>query len=88
MTTATASQSNAASVDPDVKVQSDLSALSEQISLVRSMLKLAGPLSSIKEDEALLAVIGFLEACAPRMVELIEAAAGVRVGRNVRGVPG
>ncbi|EJK68777.1 hypothetical protein THAOC_10014 [Thalassiosira oceanica] len=82
MTTATASQSNAASVDPDVKVQSDLSALSEQISLVRSMLKLAGPLSSIKEDEALLAVIGFLEACAPRMVELIEAAAGGSLGEK------
>jgi len=31
--------------------------------------------SSIDGDEALLQVIGFLEACVPRMVELIEAAA-------------
>lgn len=58
MATATASQSNASASDADSKVRSDLSALSEQISLCSSMLKLAGPLSSIKEDEALLAVIG------------------------------
>lgn len=37
------------------------------------MLAQAG--SSIDGDEALLQVIGFLEACVPRMVELIEAAA-------------
>ncbi|EJK77258.1 hypothetical protein THAOC_00922 [Thalassiosira oceanica] len=89
MATATASRSTAAAVDPDAKVLSDLSALSGQIELCGSMLKLAGPLSSIKEDDALLAVIGFLEASAPRMVELIEAAAGGSLGgEDVRGVPG
>ena len=62
---------------PDEKILSDLSTLNEQISLAQSMLVNAGPLSSITNDtnEALLTVIGFLEACVPRMVELIEAAA-------------
>ena len=47
------------------------------IALAQSMLVNAGPLSSITNDtnEALLTVIGFLEACVPRMMELIEAAA-------------
>ena len=62
---------------PDEKILSDLSTLNEQISLAQSMLVNAGPLSSITNDtnEALLTVIGFLEACVPRMMELIEAAA-------------
>lgn len=59
----------------DEKVLHDLSALSEKIALCQSMLVNAGGPSSIDADEALLAVIGFLEACVPRMVELIEAAA-------------
>ena len=86
MTTATASRGTAcgatAAVGPDAKILSDLSALSEQIALCGSMLKLAGPLSSIREDEVLLAVIGFLEASSPRLVELIEAAAGGALGEE------
>ena len=61
--------------NPDEKITADLSTLSEQISLCQSMLVNAGPLSSIQDNEALLTVIGFLEACVPRMMELIEAAA-------------
>jgi hypothetical protein len=64
---------NAAASNPDQKVLTDLSTLSDQIKLCQSMLAQAG--SSIDGDEALLTVIGFLEACVPRMVELIEAAA-------------
>ncbi|KAL9180416.1 hypothetical protein ACHAXT_008386 [Thalassiosira profunda] len=64
----------AAAADPDAKIRKDLSSLSEQISLCQSMLANAGPLSSISANEALLTVIGFLEACVPRMVELISAA--------------
>ena len=62
---------------PDEKILSDLSTLNEQIALTQSMLVNAGPLSSITNDtnEALLTVVGFLEACVPRMMELIEAAA-------------
>ena len=89
MTTATASRGTAcgatAAVGPDAKILSDLSALSEQIALCGSMLKLAGPLSSIREDEVLLAVIGFLEASVPRLVELIEAAAGGALGEETFG---
>ena len=61
--------------NPDEKIKADLSTLSDQISLCQSMLMNSGPLSSIQDNEALLTVIGFLEACVPRMMELIEAAA-------------
>lgn len=64
---------NAAASNPDQKVLTDLATLTDQIKLCQSMLAQAG--SSIDGDEALLTVIGFLEACVPRMVELIEAAA-------------
>jgi hypothetical protein len=64
---------NATASNPDEKVRTDLNTLTDQINLCQSMLAQAG--SSIDGDEALLSVIGFLEACVPRMVELIEAAA-------------
>lgn len=64
-----------ASADPDAKVLADLSTLSEKIALCQAMLVNAGGPATLGADEALLAVIGFLEACVPRMVELIEAAA-------------
>ena len=54
----------------DVKVLTDLSTLEEQIDLCQTMLSAERDVDS---DEALLAVIGFLEACVPRMVELIQA---------------
>eukprot|EP00986_Skeletonema_menzelii_P021116 scaffold33253_cov160-Skeletonema_menzelii.AAC.2 len=66
-------QNNATASNPDEKVLTDLVTLTDQINLCQSMLAQAG--SSIDGDEALLSVIGFLEACVPRMVELIEAAA-------------
>ena len=57
----------------DEKVLSDLSALQDRIDLCREMLQ-AGD----KNSDILLDVVGFLEACCPRVVELIEAgAAGV-----------
>ena len=57
---------------PDEKILTDLSTLTDQIALCQSMLSHSTTLDS---NEALLQVIGFLEACVPRMVELIEAAA-------------
>lgn len=51
----------------------DLSTLSDQISLCQSMLSATTMSSPL--DEALLTVIGYLEACVPRMIDLIEAAA-------------
>mmetsp|Transcript_25570 Transcript_25570/g.38067 ORF Transcript_25570/g.38067 Transcript_25570/m.38067 type:complete len:227 (-) Transcript_25570:143-823(-) len=71
--TSSGTQTAAASSSPDQKVLTDLGTLSDQINLCQSMLAQSG--SSIDGDEALLQVIGFLEACVPRMVELIEAAA-------------
>ena len=61
-------------IDPDVKILQDLLTLSEQIALCQSMLANRGQNDS-DNSEALLTVIGFLEACAPRMLELIEIAA-------------
>mmetsp|Transcript_15210 Transcript_15210/g.19382 ORF Transcript_15210/g.19382 Transcript_15210/m.19382 type:complete len:226 (+) Transcript_15210:47-724(+) len=71
--TSSGTQTAAASSNPDQKVLTDLGTLTDQINLCQSMLAQAG--FSIDGDEALLQVIGFLEACVPRMVELIEAAA-------------
>ena len=62
-------------IDPDEKILGDLSILTDQISLCQSILSASSSSSSYSDDEALLTVIGYLEACVPRMVELIEAAA-------------
>jgi hypothetical protein len=60
------------SSSPDAKVEVDLATLTEQIELCRSMMISSG--ANVGEgDEALLGVIGFLEACAPRMLELVQA---------------
>jgi hypothetical protein len=59
--------------DQDAKrLDSDLDAVSGQISLCREMMKHS---SGISEDEALKDLIGFLEACSDRMSDLIEAGA-------------
>ena len=67
--------SHATPESPDQKIKQDLTTLSEQITLCQSMLAQCSTPSSIDANESLLSVIGFLEACVPRMVELIEAAA-------------
>eukprot|EP00956_Cyclotella_meneghiniana_P028038 scaffold64328_cov61-Cyclotella_meneghiniana.AAC.1 len=69
------SNNNSPSLTPDQKIKQDLSTLTEQINLCQSMLTSCPTPSSIDANESLLSVIGFLEACVPRMVELIEAAA-------------
>ena len=54
----------------DAKVLEDLQTVEERITLCQEMT------AAVSEtDEALLAVVGFLEACAPRIVDLIEAGA-------------
>jgi len=60
-------------VDPDEKIMQDLSTLADQISICQSML--SATTAASPPDEALLSVIGYLEACVPRMIDLIEAAA-------------
>jgi hypothetical protein len=61
----------------DAKIMSDLEMLMEKCDLCERMLKPGSdsPAPSVNTDEACQSVIGFLDACAPRMVELVEAAA-------------
>lgn len=61
-----------ANESPDAKITKDLASLEEKIDLCQTMLSTE---SSIESNEALLVVIGFLEACQPRISELIEVAA-------------
>ena len=53
-----------------MKLREDLHALSEKIKLCKEMLPES---PGIEQDETLAEVVGFLEACQPRMVDLIEA---------------
>jgi len=53
-----------------LKLKDDLRALSEKIKLCREMLPES---PGIEYDETLAEIIGFLEACQPRMVDLVEA---------------
>lgn len=54
----------------DTKILSDLKVVNDKIDLCRTMLVQHN--YNYKENDALLQVIGYLEACVPRMVELIE----------------
>ena len=60
----------------DAKILADLEIVKEKMDLCEKMLRPGdgSPTPSLKHDEALLTVIGFLEACGPRMVELVEVA--------------
>lgn len=73
---------SAASVHPNLsavetKIMADLELLMEKCDLCASMLRPGSdcPAPSVQTDDACQTVIGFLEACQPRMVELVEAAA-------------
>ena len=67
---------------PDEKVNADLNTLSEQIDAARALL--AAPdcntASDVDANETLLVYLGFLEACVPRMEQLVEGALGGKVG--------
>jgi hypothetical protein len=69
----------------DAKILSDLGTLKEKMELCDSMLNpgAGDPKLSVKNSEAMLAVIGYLEACGPRMVELVEAAAAGALSEEV-----
>ena len=59
-------------IDVNEKICQDLASVEEKISLCHEMLRDSkGEIS--KSNEALLSIIGFLEACSPRMVELVQA---------------
>jgi hypothetical protein len=69
----------------DAKIVANLNTLQEKLDLCQSMLQPGDgtPAPSLKNNDALLGVIGFLEACAPRMVELVEAAAQGALSEDV-----
>jgi len=58
---------------PDAKILSDLATVIEKINLCTSMLQPLTSPSQIDQNESLLTIIGFLEACVPRVRELVEA---------------
>jgi hypothetical protein len=61
---------NPPNVDEFEKLQMDLIVVMEKVRLCREILQVS---PGIESDEALADVIGFLEACRDRMIELIEA---------------
>jgi hypothetical protein len=67
-------------VDPkeaaDRKILADLDVLVEKMDTCDNLLRPGGVLATtVQKSAAVTEIIGFLEACAPRMVELVEAAA-------------
>lgn len=62
----------------DAKILADLNILKEKMDLCDSLLPTA-----TGSDDGFLGVVGFLEACAPRVVELVEAAAQGALGETV-----
>ena len=74
-TAGTTGASGSSKIDANTKILKDLGTLREKMDLAKEMLNPGAgtPKLSVKSD-AFMAVIGFLEACAPRMIELVEAA--------------
>ena len=58
---------------PDAKILTDLASVVEKINLCTSMLQPLTHTSQVDENDSLLTIIGFLEACVPRVRELVEA---------------
>ena len=71
-------------MSPDEKVNADLATLSDQIDAARSLLSApdCNTSSDVAANETLLAYVGFLEACVPRMEQLVEGALGGKVGEG------
>jgi hypothetical protein len=68
----------------DSKIRKDLGTLKEKMDLCNGMLNPGADAPSFSTaDSTMLAVVGFLEACAPRMVELVEVAAMGAVSEEV-----
>mmetsp|Transcript_23708 Transcript_23708/g.66956 ORF Transcript_23708/g.66956 Transcript_23708/m.66956 type:complete len:217 (-) Transcript_23708:239-889(-) len=83
--TAATSTTNARKGEADAKILKDLDTMSEKMDLCEAMLNPGAgrPAPSVKTSEAMLAVVGFLEACAPRMVQLVEVAAQGALSEDV-----
>lgn len=78
MATATESTPTNDRESADVKIMADLNVLKEKMNLCEQLLP-----NATAADDGFLGVVGFLEACAPRVVELVEAAAQGALGESV-----
>ncbi|CAJ1962318.1 unnamed protein product [Cylindrotheca closterium] len=68
----------------DSKIRTDLATLQEKMDLCTSMLHPGAAAPSFSTDNTtMMSVVGFLEACVPRMVELVEVAAMGAVSEEV-----
>uniref|UniRef100_A0A7S3PEF2 GAT domain-containing protein n=1 Tax=Amphora coffeiformis TaxID=265554 RepID=A0A7S3PEF2_9STRA len=78
MATAAESSSSIGRETADAKIMADLNVLKEKMSLCEQLLP-----NATAADDGFLGVVGFLEACAPRVVDLVEAAAQGALGEAV-----
>lgn len=74
---ATMSSSSASStLQADTKISTDLVVLKEKMDLLETMINppdASSPRLSVKTDDAVRSVAGYLDACGPRMIELVTA---------------
>lgn len=69
----------------NTKILRDLGVLRDKMDLCNTMLNPGAdsPTLSVNTSEAMMAVVGFLEACSPRMLELVEAATSGALSEQV-----
>ena len=86
-TTTLASSSLSSSSSPaDIKISNDLIIVKEKMDLLDTMLnpisgpELASPKLSVVTNDSIRSVIGYLDACAPRMIELVTACTSTSFG--------
>jgi len=68
--------SAAPTMQADTKISNDLAILKEKMNLLDSMIfptDSSAPKLSVKTNEAVRSVVGYLDACGPRMIELVTA---------------
>jgi len=78
MATATENSFSGGRDTADAKIMADLNVVKEKMSLCEQLLP-----NATSVDDGFLGVVGFLEACAPRIVDLVEAAAQGALGEEV-----
>jgi len=66
----------ASTMEADAKISNDLAVLKEKMNLLDSMIHptdASAPKLSVRTNEAVRSVVGYLDACGPRMIELVTA---------------
>lgn len=69
----------------DNKILNDLNTVNEKMDIIEGLLRPVGgnPVPSVGNDVTIMSLLGFLEACSPRMVQLVEGAAQGLVSEHV-----